>query len=80
MRYALGTVLSLPLSLMLIGLLAAALPMPRRLCAACRRGAEAMPLPRGCLQRMAKKSSRWGPMCRCVFTPGRCGRKGSAKR
>ncbi len=28
MRYALGTVLSLPLSLMLIGLLAAALPMP----------------------------------------------------
>ena len=27
MRYALGTVLSLPLSLMLIGLLAAALPM-----------------------------------------------------
>lgn len=28
MRYALATVLSLPLSLMLIGLLAAALPMP----------------------------------------------------
>ena len=28
MRYALGTVLSLPLSLMLIGLLAAGLPMP----------------------------------------------------
>lgn len=28
MRYALGTVLSLPLSLILIGLLAAALPMP----------------------------------------------------
>ena len=28
MRYALGTGLSLPLSLMLIGLLAAALPMP----------------------------------------------------
>ena len=28
MRYALGTVLSLPLTLMLIGLLAAALPMP----------------------------------------------------
>lgn len=28
MRYALGTMLSLPLSLMLIGLLAAALPMP----------------------------------------------------
>ena len=28
MRYALGTMLSLPLSLMLIGLLAAGLPMP----------------------------------------------------